>query len=476
MSFAEETVTILLGAATLVLLSLHTLVNCRNQLEAWRANNYRALLFEGKSKLYSLAGAVGSTFSATYYGATTIYGHLYRGWFLLFLLVALIISIPLVRAIIDAAHQKGYRHDRRSNLLLELIKAEYGHEMLHAACTLYLLIYTLLLAEEIAVTRLVLATIFPHQPIIMAVLLATLCMVAATYIRWGGFKAILIADFEQLKLLFPFMIALAFLALRRPESLSSAAIFTPHASSSPAAIIFGLMLLVAWLVAPVDFYSRLNFKITPAQRAVVEEKNFATYALVLVIIAFAAGSTFGMLLPSSFSQSRSPSDFTSSGIGILVEGGSRATSIIFFASLFCMTFTTLNTLLFTLFQVGAYAPRGWPRLRNLSRILLFSILLSCALLPDSVSAMGLFMGALLVIPLSVVIGVLVKPLRAAMRPAPIYIFCSALAASLIFAFSYERIKLDFGAHHIIGGIMLAGISAGAVISIIIQALRRRLHG
>src|SRR4051794_12761292 len=102
MVFANYVIIVLLGTATLLLLALYTLSKCRAQLPT-REREYSAFLFEGLARRHSLAGTIGSTFSVTYYGATTIYGHLYRGWFLVMLAAGYFVSIFIVIRVLREA-------------------------------------------------------------------------------------------------------------------------------------------------------------------------------------------------------------------------------------------------------------------------------------------------------------------------------------------------------------------------------------
>jgi hypothetical protein len=473
MNFTADSLTLFLGTATLLLLSLYTIVACRSQLSN-EPETFSHFLFEAKTKRYSLAGAIGSVFSVTYYGATTIYGHLYRGWFIIFLVVSCLCAIGLARKIIDESASASGVHapDEKGNALLDLLSRRLPEPGFRKLLALYALIYFFLLAEELAVSRLVLSSIFPGHPVVTATLLATVCLVILAYLKRGGFKAVLIADFEQLKLLFPFMVSLGLLIYRRPPSpLPAAELFNPRASSSVLALPLAVVMLVAWTAGSLDFYSRLNFRLENGQPRGTQQKTFATLALTLVFAALIAGSLFGAWMPQTFSRAQTPAAFTKAGVDYIVAGGSRATSVIFFASLFCMIFTTINNLLITLMQVRFYLGRSTSRNDDFSRLLLFATLASSVFWANCVSAVGLFVGAQLIVPTTIVACSLSDRLTRLLPKRFMFLLWSTLLSIVLFVFFYPSLETFYSRHYLVSAIVIVPFTFCALTAKLAEGLK-----
>jgi len=271
-----------------------------------------------------------------------------------------------------------------------------------------------------------------------------------TYIRWGGFKAVLIADYEQLKLLAPFVLALLFLIFRRHtgSSTSDFDLLRIRATFGLDGAVLAPIFGVAWIVTSVDFYSRLNFPIRPPVNP--QRKAFITIAMALTAIVFCVGAFYGLSMPAAVWRIHRPAEFTQAIVRWSLDGGSRATAIVMFASVFCMIFTTLNTLVITLLQVGRYRISKFPRLDNIHRILLSAIVASCALWPNSVSVIGVFIGSLLILPALAVFATLSDRVRAWL-PRNFGFVWPALGAAVIgivlvypFAIDYERMHWATG--------------------------------
>jgi hypothetical protein len=391
----------------------------------------------------------------TYYGATTIYGHLYRGWFVVFLLAALPCAILLARKIIDSAHRELPDFAAQtSNLLLDFLRIRLGARLFRAIVWVYFLLYFSLLAEELAVSRLMLQTIFPTHPVIATTLLATICLVIMVYLKWGGFKAIMVADYEQLKILIPFLIAMGLLMTRSGDvGMTLHSFFQTRVHSSLATLFLALPVFVAWLIGGVDLYARLNFRSAGVPPTREEHKAFVTLALTMAMLIFLSAALLGMCLPSSFSSIQTPSEFTKRGVQFIVSSASRASYITFFGSFFCMIFTTLNILLFTLVQIGYYTPSKRPAAGDVSRVLLFAVLASCVLWPDSTSAIGIFVGSLMVVPFLVVCISLSDRLTALLPTGPVFLPLSLCTCVAAFAY-FHRVLWQYSNHYLLGGITI----------------------
>ncbi len=452
MAFVDDILSVLLGITIVLLLSLYTLANCRAQLTS-RPATYEAFLFAGGSRRQSLAGTLGYAFSLTYYGATIIYGHLYGAWFPLFLGVVLLIAIGLTRRVVRLAEVTAAA---TGNLLLDWLRHRLGDDQAQHVFRVYALIYFALLIEELAVSRLVLQTLFPMHSVITAVVLATICVVILAYLKWGGFRAVLIADYEQLKMLFPFVLVVAFLVFRVLDEVDVPRDpFVVLVPGNPFTVLGGASMLAAWIVGSVDFYARLNY--TPSRSRV----GFATLALTLAGIIFMIGACYGMLLPMEFSTEMTPEGFTKGGVQIAGKIGIRMGAAILFASLFCMIFTTINTLLITLFQLGYYRRHGQPHIGRIHRVFLWAILLSAIVRPNAVSAFGLFICALMIVPFIVICGASFPRLAPLLSGEIWYVWPAIGLATLLFGLTFEFFETNYAQMPLLGGIVVVSTLVAA---------------
>lgn len=466
MDFTDDLTPILLGLAALLLLSLYTLAQCFSQRTSIREPR-TSFLFGALARRHSLASAVGSAFSITYLGAATIWGHLYRGWFLLYLAVAFVTIAATARFIIRLSHRelsaRGIHEP--DNVLLEFLRVRLSPSIFKAVLRVYALIYFLLLVEELAVGRVVLRAIFPSFPAITAAILATILVVVATYLQWGGFRGVLLADFEQLKILLPFLVVLgALIFVSLPSGAPSAMILATEPAAGIAAFPLGLLLFSAWLAGSVDFYSRLNYQ-KQSSDAESENRQFAAIAVALLCVSFAMAGTLGALMPGDFGADPSPTGFVNHGIRIVTTESTRAVSLVFFAGVFWMLFTTLSNLAITLLQVRQYLGRPY-RTGTVSRLLLLAAALSCLVWPDSVSAVGVFVGALLVIPLISIATSLFEPLaRWAPKITPYPTIAGALAI-IFFVIRYQDFEEDYYTHTSLPLLVLAATAIALLIGLL----------
>lgn len=450
MVFANYVTTVLLGTATLLLLALYTLAKCRAQLPT-RSRDYSTFLFEGLARRHSLAGTIGSTFSVTYYGATTIYGHLYRGWFIVLLAAGYAVSILIIIRVLQEAHVAGVQDETgRSNVLLELLRARLGTQNTIYVVNLWIVIYVFLLAEELAVARVVLMTVFAQYPVIPAVLIATMCVVVAVYVRWGGLKAVLIADYEQLKLLLPFVLALGFIVYHGKDLTGTfRQPFEPLVDTNIVALPLGILLMVSWKVAAVDLYTRLNFRMSSRAPVLRQQVSFTALSLALAVGMFVAVALFGMSMPPEFSQTHTPVAFTRAGLQYAAVFSSKPALVIFVASLFSMILTTINTLVTTTIQLGAYRPSTRPHITDLSRLFLGAAFVSCFFDPNTVSGVGMFIGALMIIPLVAVIGAISRRVRWLLPQNFRFVGPAAVVSVAVFLATYSSVGGDYSRHYLL---------------------------
>ena len=207
---------VLLGLFLLALLSIYTVEKCRRDTKG-HLSNPRRFLFEGRGWRYSIASNVGAVFSVTYFfGATFLYGRLYKGTMLVIAAAIFLSLFFLLPRLIRAMHTRVEHPPdiRSSNLMLEFLKQRLGRSDYRILAGLYFVIYFGLLVEELAVSRLILSTLFPVQPAVAAIMLTTICFVILAYLGFGGFRAILISDYVQLQVIVPFVLTLIFLIYR----------------------------------------------------------------------------------------------------------------------------------------------------------------------------------------------------------------------------------------------------------------------
>jgi hypothetical protein len=469
MAFVGDIRTVLVGTATLLLLSLYTLVNCRQELPKQRTGSDE-FLFGGVARRHSLAGTIGYAFSITYFGATTIYGYFYRAWFLAVTGTAMVISVGIICLVIRESAILSRPTFMRGNALLSMFAERLGPTNAHHLYGIYVVIYFALLVEELAVSRLMLNTVFRGHPAIMALLLATICAVILAYLKWGGFRAVLIADFEQLKLLFPFVIAIALLSFRNADDGLRLSAFTMRADGNWFTFVSAVLMLVAWIVSSIDFYSRLNFDSVRRDKRSIGQ--FAAVALTLTTAIFAVGACYGMTLPAAFAHDQTPSGFTEAGVTYAMALGYRSTAIIFFASVFCMIFSTVNTLAAGVFQAARYAGHPWPQFGELHKVMLWAMALSCFLWPDAVSAVGLFICALMIIPLVGILASLATYVRRFLPTDYKFVWPSVGLAASVFVFNYRRFT-DYAQMPYLGALVLLSTLACAVTIRLSEAIGRK---
>src|SRR5262249_20919309 len=154
-----------------------------------------------------------------------------------------------------------------------------------------------------------------------------------------------ISDYEQMKVLVIFVGALIFLMGNDLShnimslTLSSSRISDPKSLFS--AILFG----IAWFAAGIDFYSRLNFPMRERENLLNIRLVFTYISLIGIFIVLAIGIVFGEHLVAIFPKIQSPTGYTEAAMAYFLEQGSKIIVVVFFVSLFCMIFTTINTLL-----------------------------------------------------------------------------------------------------------------------------------
>jgi hypothetical protein len=120
-----------------------------------------------------------------------------------------------------------------------------------------------------------------------------------------------------------------------------------------------------------------------------------------------------------------------------------------------MILTTINTLAMTTLQLGAYQRSGRPHIRDLSRLFLFAAFLSCFFDPNAVSGVGIFVGALLIIPLLAIISAISGGVRRLLPHSFAFVGPSALVAAVMFTALYRQIGGDYAQHYLLPVVVVA---------------------
>jgi len=191
-----------------------------------------------------------------------------------------------------------------------------------------------------------------------------------------------------------------------------------------------------------------------------------------LFILLLAGTLFGKHLAAVVKTVESPTAYTRAAIDYFILSDSRIAAIVFLVSLFCMIFTTLDTLLLSLLQNGLYAKSRIFRRRNLTKILLVAVVCSAAMRFNAVSAVGVFIGSLMILPFFCLLTCLLPSKGIFSRSADYLLLAFALSAAT-FLYYYDSLELRFDRHFLIPGIVVASICAAlATVRLVEFALKR----
>lgn len=474
MIYSVDNVTLTLAIFLLLALSILTVQYCRQDRSKEIATE-RSYLFEGKTKLHSYASNLGSVFSVTYFfGATIIYSNIFKSWLILLFLAVVVISLIILQKVIIHADKSLAPSQSRgkSNVILELLSASLDESSYSQLMTLYTLIYLGLLIEEIAVSRLLLVTLLPNSPVATALILATIIFCVSGYIYAGGFRALLNSDLVQLLIISPFLVLLLFFS-RRGSELDDIVSFRVKMSGLllGSGLVFALLFGVAWFISSIDLYSRLNFTTIDSslylrQRIVVIRVTFFSLFIILGI-----GSVFGVHFNVEMPLIPSPVDYFNHATTYFLSE-SPLVVIIFILTLYSMMFTTIDTLLFTLFQIGWY--RKYSPLSRSNVLKIFGVCVIVAIIPDlnSLGAIGIYLGSLMVIPGVIIVQeTLLKNLRLLPKRAS-FITWSLVLSIMLFSVLFDELRLPFERHFLIPGIVLFSVASTVVVARMLERRRR----
>jgi len=399
-------------------------------------------LFNALGRGQSLASNTGAVFSVTYFfGATFIYGAVFRSWVAVVGLLIFLIAGPLMFAITRRLHAANLlTSPDAGNPLLALLKQGIARpEDFQDIVRLYSLIYFGLLVEELAVSRLVLYTLLGNAGVV-ALFLILLTFVVSRYLHLGGFRAVLAADTVQMTVLVIFMIALLIVTVSgsvHPGRLLSD--FAPqtllNGFNLAGAVLFG----TAWFLAAIDFYARLRFE--THNKTAATYRGFVVASLVSICVVLMVGAFFGAFLSAQLTL-RSPSSYALEAVAFFMSQHAIV-SCIFVAAVFAMIFTTIDTLLLIVLQVGFHQEPPRFRRSTLSTIVLIAIILSTQMDFDSVSAIGIFIGSLLLLPALALCRAVWPAAFRWLPEQPRYLLWATFLAIAGFAFVYHLILVRF---------------------------------
>lgn len=466
MYFTLDQNTTMLAVLLLLGLSILTVEYCRRD-RTRTPESEDAFLFSGKTQIHSLASNVGAFFSLTYFfGGALAYGRVFGAWYLLtavsmFALLVLVVLLMLERMAISNSMPEAIG---RSNVLLDYMRSVIGRAEFAAVLRMYSVIYFLLLAVELSVGRLVVSVLLPSHPAIPIFALSVICFVVYAYLAFGGFRAVLNSDLVQMIVIGGFVACLIFLIMKSGTPLRDSIVSSMALEPSSASLVFTLVLGLAWVAAGVDFFSRLNFTPTKGRSLLSQRKAFAVISLALTFLVLLIGILYGIKLRAEIPEIDSPITFTTHTIEHFLGIERPWVPIFFIASIFCMIFTTVDTLMLTLLQLGRYWNIRALRRKGLAQLLLLAAAISLFISAEAVSVVAVFVGSLMLAP---AVGVLKAFAQRISFLAPAHLGAlewAMVAATVVFAFVFNDLKLNFDRHFLIPGLVLAVITASSVLS------------
>ena len=460
---------LLIVVAVLLAVSLLT-IRSVSRVGGPATESYGAYLFRPRGRRESLASSIGSVFSVTYFfGAAFIYGVIFGTWIRLVAVVAFTcVAVIVIRIVKILDGDTATASD--ANILLDFCRRRMPTGDFRILIWMLSLVYFALLVEELAVSRLILFML-TGQPLIVALLLTTICFVVYTYIYLGGFSAVVTADTVQIIVLSTFICLLMYL-LARYSTIN--AFFTAsrvHVTAGIGLNLFGAALFgLAWFIPAIDLYSRLNFA---ARQKGKETNQFIVSSIALTCLLVLVGAAFGECLSKRLSIT-SPSEYVSKAIDFFL-GESPVVALIFIAAVFSMIFTTIDTLLLCNLQVGYYQRRRWFRRENLFKLFLGALVISTRMDFDATSAVGIFVGSCMVFPALATVRVLWPSFFKLLPSAPAYLFIALIAASLVFIRFFYLIELRFDHHFWLTVLTFASALVFAVLMQVIQLIANGLR-
>ncbi len=458
--------TAFLAGFLLLVLSLLTIEFCRRDRVSFTTDD-GTYLFRGKTVLHALASNVGATFSITYFfGAVIVFSKLLGTWAVLAIGLGCSGAFLLYRRLlrhVDVELKPHELAEQRTNVLLALLRQKMAGSSFRSLASLYGVIYLGLLVEELAVSRALLASMFPARPILGGLLLSVLCLVVLVYLYVGGFRAVLISDLVQIIVLSAFTAMLTYLSLvgsAEPELLSFDLDISP---SLAAANIFCVALLgVAWFVAGIDFSSRLNFDGPRISKLVAARSRLMRHSFVAIGLTLSVGVLFAQASDYQLPPGMRPSEYLTALTSVFLGHPVRIMKITFLISIFCMMFTTIDTLLLAVMQASHFTKGRLARRDTLPALILVAALFSMPLPIDSLYAFGILTASWITLPLLPILRALFPKLRWAPEQ-PLYAWAALIVSGICFAYFHESIVARQEVQFLIpGGVVFLATSFLAV--------------
>lgn len=449
--------TFLLALLILLFLSIVTVEWCR--LDDRRFASEEERLFSGDQKIHSFASNLGSLFSVTYFfGATVIYGHLFGTWLFLAAALALLVSFLIIGRILDAAEAlPTAARVGRSNILIDLFRAKLETRDFKMVLGIYLVIYLGLLIEELAVARLLLTSLFPDTPVLTAMVLTIISFLVLLYLYVGGFRAVLKSDVVQLAILAPFLVALLLL-MRRSSDVGDLIDFRLDIDLRIAiiALICATFFGIAWFISSVDIFARFNFEVQSSKR-VEERRNLLRVTFIALTFLLAIGMAFGSYLEQVVPAITTPLGYFESSTEFFVHNESKWIAVITLLSLYSMIFTTIDALLLNLLHVGWYTEGSrWDR-GQLLKILALAAFVSSLLDLNSLGAIGILLGSLLILPAVVLLKILVPSKTGWFPPTLAFLVWGGGISCIVVGVCFQYFRLPFERQLLIPGVVLGSV-------------------
>ncbi len=380
----------------LLILSIITIYYLKH--DEFVVNNYTEYLFHGHKFLFNLSSNLGAIFSVTYFfGATVIYSAIYGYWLLVIGGFSFAISYLFYNKIITEAEKFENRINMKGNIFLSILMKRLTQTEFRKIIFILLLIYFGLLIEELAVTRLIISTIFPISPFLTTSILFIIVFIIFIYLYFGGFRAVINSDFVQSFVLIFFLIMLVyFIAFdSNPNQFETLTTTDIGVNKIFALLTWGLF-FIAWQTSLIDFYSRLNIN-GKAKLLTNTRKNLTLISFILLFTIMSIGILFGTKIATLVYAVDNPIDYTNAVIKFFLSSNSMVVKAIFLISLFSMIFTTIDTLLITLLQIGSFQKTIPINRKHLSLIILIASFISMILDLNSVCAFGIYVGSLMIL-------------------------------------------------------------------------------
>ena len=450
--------TLFLAVFALLVLSALTIDFCRRDKVAYFRGT-RSYLFRGKTLAYSLAGNIGAIFSTTYFfGAVVIYAQTLNTWSLIPLTLACVGSYLLyVQLLSRMEHSLDpvTLAGQTDNILLAFLQEKYKGKPGHFSglVNLYALIYLGLLTEELAVSKAVLKSMLPDQPITASLLLLVLCLVVLLYLYIGGFRAVLISDHVQVIVLASFVFMLSYYTVmgdQKSEALDFSIQMSPMILTSN--IVTVVILGISWFIASLDFSARLNFDELKCENHILQRSLLLKLSMVSILVTLVVGVLFALATRHSLQPGQLPSEYLRDLTRVLLLESPRGFKLIFLVSVYSMIFTTIDTLLAALLQLGFYTQHKLIDRQNLAQVLLVVALLAFTLDEESLYVFGITVASLMVLPALAILRAIYPHQVRFLPGGPLYLWASLGGVTLLYICFASKLREHFAYQFLIPAI------------------------